>query len=159
MDPTAPADLDALPPGEHAFPGLLRDALVGAILAGRKTATAALLAEYRHADEPMPRVGDREAVLDSAGDPVAVTRVTAVDVLPFGDVDDAHARAEGEAYDDAAGWRAAHREFWSSPEFRDELGEPAPALDETTPVVLTRFRLEWRRSLDPQESSAPKRPL
>lgn len=146
MDATSPADLDALPRGEYGFPGPLRDCLVGAVLAGRKTATACLLAEHERAGEPVPRVGDREAVLDSAGEPVAVTRVTAVDVVPFADVDDAHARAEGEDYDDAAGWRAAHRDFWSSPEFLARLGEPVPVVDDTAPVVLTRFALEWRRA-------------
>ena len=55
---------DDLPLSEYAFPGPLRDLLVGAILAGEKTTTTFLLRELEIDDESMPAVGDR-AVIDS----------------------------------------------------------------------------------------------
>ena len=54
-----------LPIVEFAFPGSLRHVLVAAILSGEKTTTASLLVQY--VDEELPRVGERGAVVNSAG--------------------------------------------------------------------------------------------
>src|ERR1700684_1187511 len=97
-----------LPVAEFAFPGPLRDQLVAAILAGRKTTTTGLVADYEHEREPLPRPGRREAAVASAGAPVAVIETTAVRVLRLADVDLAHALAEGEGYTSVAQWRAGH---------------------------------------------------
>lgn len=48
---------------EFAFPGPLRDRLVGAVLRGEKTATCSLLVEWE--SEPLPVVGERHAVIDT----------------------------------------------------------------------------------------------
>ena len=96
--------------GEYGLPGPLRDELVAAILAGAKTATSSLHAAY--GDEPLPRVGEGEILLDSAGAPVAVLRTTDVELRAFGDIDADFARAEGEGFTDVAAWRAAHADFW-----------------------------------------------
>lgn len=80
-----------LPVAEFAFPGPLRDQLVAAILSGGKTATTGLVADYEHEGEPLPRPGQRAAVVDSAGNRVAVIETTAVRVIRLGDVDLAHA--------------------------------------------------------------------
>jgi uncharacterized protein YhfF len=129
-----------LPVAEFAFPGPLRDALVAAIMDGRKTTTCGLLAGYELDGEPLPQPGLRQAVPDSAGHLVAVIETTAVRVLPAGDVDLAHALGEGEGYTSVAGWRAAHEEFWHSPEARAELGADFTVSD-ATPVVAQAFRL------------------
>ncbi|MBJ7471649.1 MAG: hypothetical protein JHD16_10125, partial [Solirubrobacteraceae bacterium] len=52
-----------LPPCHFAEPGPLRDRLVTAVVAGAKTATSSLLAEYH--DEALPSPGDRFRVVDS----------------------------------------------------------------------------------------------
>ncbi|WP_036323527.1 ASCH domain-containing protein [Microbispora sp. ATCC PTA-5024] len=130
-----------LPRAEFAFPGLLRDALVAAILDGRKVATTSLAIEYAQSGEPLPKVGERSTVVDSINRPVAVIEVTSVRVVPLGEVDDAHARDEGEGYTAVTQWRAAHEEFWHSPEMRSYLGDAAFTVDDTTRVVLERFRV------------------
>src|ERR1700733_12455107 len=84
--------------GEFAFPGPLRDQLVAAILAGAKTTTTGLLDDYARDGEPLPRPGDREVVVDSASEPVAVIEVVPVRVVRVGDVDLTHALGEGEGY-------------------------------------------------------------
>ena len=129
-----------LPTIEFAFPGPLRDALVEAVRTGRKTGSAALLAELDHHGLPLPEVGDRGIVVDSAGEPVCTIEVTDVQVVPISDVDDEHARSEGEDYSTADGWRQAHTEFWSSAEMTAELGEQAQ-IDGSTQVVLERFEV------------------
>ena len=50
---------------EFGFPGELRDRLVGAVLAGEKTATTGLLIEWELDDEPVPRLGEQLRVVDS----------------------------------------------------------------------------------------------
>jgi uncharacterized protein YhfF len=126
---------------EFAFPGPLRDQLVAATLAGTKTTTSGLVADYEHEGEPLPEPGLREAVLDSAGNRVAVIETTAVQVIRLGDVDLAHALGEGEGYTSVAGWRAGHERFWHSEEVRDALDDPAFTVDDNTLVVAQTFRL------------------
>ncbi|MET8700221.1 ASCH domain-containing protein [Kitasatospora sp. NPDC004723] len=126
---------------EFAFPGPLRDRLVGAVLSGAKTSTTGLLTEYERESAPLPQAGARGAVVDSAGRIVAVIENTEVRVVPLGEVDLRHALDEGEGYASVAEWRAGHERFWHSAELRASLGDPAFTVDDTTPVVLERFRL------------------
>ncbi|OZF30535.1 ASCH domain-containing protein [Rhodococcus sp. 14-2483-1-2] len=128
-----------LPIVEFAYPGPLRDTLVAAVLTGAKTTTASLLVQY--ADEEMPRVGERGAVVDSAGVVVGVIETTGVDVVALKDVSFQHAFDEGEGYADVAQWRAGHERFWHSTEVRAELGDPHFTVDDDTQVVLERFVL------------------
>jgi uncharacterized protein YhfF len=132
---------EGLPVMEFAFPGPLRDLLVAAVLAGTKTATSGLMADYEREGAPLPHPGLRQAVIDSAGDPVAVIETTAVRVMPMGDVDLALALGEGEGYTSVAEWRAGHEEFWHSAEVREEMGDPEFTVDDGTLIVAQEFRL------------------
>ncbi|GAA0494274.1 ASCH domain-containing protein [Streptomyces olivaceiscleroticus] len=136
---------DALPAFELGFPGELRDRLVAAVLSGAKTATTGLAEEYAHEGEPLPEVGERRAVPDSAGRVVAVVEVTEVRVLRLADVDQAHCVDEGEGHTTVAAWRAAHEEFWHGPELRAALGDPDFTVGDDTLVVAERFRVVGRR--------------
>ena len=132
---------DDLPVMEFAFPGPLRDQLVAAILAGDKTTTSGLVADYEHEGDPLPRPGERHTVIDSAGNRVAVIELTAVRVVRLADVDLAHAVGEGEGYTSVAEWRAGHEEFWHSAEMRADLGDPDFTVDDETLLVAEEFRL------------------
>jgi uncharacterized protein YhfF len=127
--------------GEYGFPGSLRDTLVAAIVSGDKTTTSSLLVGYEHDGEPLPQPGDRQVVIDSAGAPVALTEVVAVRVVRLADVDLAHALGEGEGFATVAEWRAAHENFWHSPEIRTELADPTFTVTDDTPIVAEEFRL------------------
>ena len=133
-----------LPVAEFAFPGPLRDQLVAAILDGSKTSTTGLLAQYELDGEPLSEVGARQAVVDSAGEPVAVIEVTEVRLARLADVDLAHARDEGEGYTSVAEWRAGHEEFWHSTDMREAMGDPDFRVDDDTVVVLERFAVVRR---------------
>jgi len=85
--------------------------------------------------------GERQTVVDSAGQPVAVIETTAVRVLRLADVDLAHARGEGEDDASVAEWRAGHERFWHSAEVRDALDDPDFTVDDDTLVVAQAFRL------------------
>ncbi|AOS62417.1 ASCH domain-containing protein [Actinoalloteichus hymeniacidonis] len=130
-----------LPRAEFGFPGPLRDLLLRAIHEGRKTTTTALFTEFEAADEPLPKPGSREVLIDSAGLPVGVIEIVEVRRLRLAEVDLAHAIAEGEGHRSVHDWRVDHERFWHSHEFRDSLGDPDFAVDDDTLVVTQRFRL------------------
>ena len=130
-----------LPTFKFAFPGPLRDQLVAAVLQGTTTATTGLLQDYEIEGEPLPVVGTRAAVIDSADRRVAVVELTEVRVSRLGDVDLDHARDEGEGHDSVATWRAGHEEYWHGIAYREWLGNPEFVVDDDTPAVLERFRL------------------
>ncbi len=130
-----------LPVAEFAFPGLLRDRLVAAILAGEKNTTTGLVAEYERENEPLPVRGQRFVVINSEGRPVAVIQTIAVRVMRLGDVDLGHALGEGEGFSSVAEWRAGHEQFWESAEMRQFLGDPAFTVSDDTLVVAEEFRL------------------
>jgi uncharacterized protein YhfF len=126
--------------GEFAFPGPLRDQLVAAILDGTKTTTTGLADDYERDGEPLPRLGDREVVIDSAGEPVALIEIVTVRVVRVGDVDLAHALGEGEGYASVADWRAGHEAFWHSDAMREYVGDPAFTVNDDTLAVAVAFR-------------------
>jgi uncharacterized protein YhfF len=131
----------SLPLFELAFPGPLRDRLVAAVLDGSKTSTTGLVVDFEHEGEALPEIGDRSALIDSDGRPVAVVELTGVRVVPLAEVDLAHAVDEGEGFTDVAGWRADHEGFWHSEEMRAALDDPGFTVDDTTLAVLQRFRV------------------
>jgi uncharacterized protein YhfF len=132
---------DDLPVAEFAFPGPLRDQLVAAILAGEKTTTTGLAADYEHENDPLPAPGLCQVVVDSAGRGGAVIETTAVRVIRLADVDLDHALGEGEGFTSVAQWRAAHEQFWHSAEMRQALGDPTFMVGDDTLVVVQEFRL------------------
>ena len=132
---------DDLPVMGFAFPGPLRDRLVAAILAGEKTTTTGLVAEYEHANDRLPVPGLRVVVVDSGGRPVAVIETTTVRVVRLADVDLGHVLGEGEGFASVPEWRAGHERFWHSAEMRRALGDPAFTVGDDTLVVASEFRL------------------
>jgi len=105
---------------------------------GPKRATTSLLSWYEGPDadddETKPVVGALSVVLDGRGEPLCVIRTVAVEVRPFGEVDDAFAWVEGEGDRSLAYWRDAHIRFFASE------GRP---VTEDTPVVLDIFEQLW----------------
>ncbi len=145
-----PRDLRHLPLAQFAFPGPLRDRLVALILAGTKTATAGLLAEYLIDGDELPRPGMQAVVIDSGERPVAIIETTRCELSTISRVTDAFARDEGEGFADASDWRIAHERFWGGylDDLRRDLGDPEFRLQDSTPVVCEWFRLVER--FDPE---------
>lgn len=145
-DTGAPRTHLGLPVTAFAFPGPLRDELTALVLAGTKTATAGLVADYIVEGDQIPRPGDREVVIDSALQPVAIVETTRCEITTISRVTDEFARAEGEGFADAADWRRAHEGFWGSylDELRRDLGDPGFQLQDSTPVVCQWIRLVER---------------
>lgn len=108
------------------------DELLALVLDGVKTATSSAVRDYQGDDEPMPTVGSMSILTDGAGHPRALITTTDVRTVPFGDVDEEHARDEGEGDLSLAYWREVHRTFFT------ETGQGAEVPDDL-PVILERF--------------------
>ncbi|OII10841.1 ASCH domain-containing protein [Curtobacterium sp. MCBA15_009] len=113
------------------------DDLLALVLDGTKDGTASSLWDYEAADEALPAVGDLAVVLDGAGAPRAVIEVSDVRVVPFDEVDEDHARAEGEGDRTLGWWRREHEAYWRAHSENPRGFEP------DMPVVCERFRLVW----------------
>ena len=126
---------------EFGFPGPLRDRLVAAVLRGEKTATSSLLLEWQLDDEPLPKVGERQKVLDSAGAPVGLIEIVSVEVIRLADADSNSGTRGRRGILDIDQWRDAHERFWSEEVIpRLPPGWASPLADDTE-VVVERFRL------------------
>ena len=145
-------DLDALsaalrldgPPCRFGARGPLRRELTDLVVAGTKTATAALLAEYHADGDEVPRPGTRSAVIDDTEQVVGVIVSRRVERRRMADVDWEFADAEGEGFTDVAHWRAAHERFWQReavPMLRHVV-DPGFVLDDDTVVVCEWFDFE-----------------
>jgi uncharacterized protein YhfF len=128
---------------EFGFPGPLRDRLVDAVLSGVKTASSSLLADWQRDGEQPSAAGELQTVIDSAGIPVAIIEILGSEVVALGAVDDRVARAEGESYKTAAGWRSEHERFWREEVLPAWEGD-GPVLDDSTAVVVEWSRLQKR---------------
>ncbi|HEY0187247.1 MAG TPA: ASCH domain-containing protein [Cellulomonas sp.] len=140
---TGPGVLGSLVPPTWTFGDgpELADALLDLVLDGVKTATSTALVEFEQSGEPLPRRGDLSIVLDSAGRPRVLLRTTAVATVPFDEVSEEHARAEGEDDRTLASWRREHETYW-----RRALGEDV--LDPRLPVVTETFEILYPRASD-----------
>ncbi|MBF4461117.1 MULTISPECIES: ASCH domain-containing protein [unclassified Rathayibacter] len=111
------------------------DRLLELVLSGKKTATASSLWDYEADPESLPTERDFSIVLDGGGAPRAVIQTLAVEVIPFDEVTERHARAEGEGDLSLKEWREAHERFW-----RTHSSSPR-GFDVKMPVVCEVFRL------------------
>jgi uncharacterized protein YhfF len=122
--------MDGLRTLELGTPGELRQELVGLVLSGFKRATAGLLSDYEIEGEALESVGERLVLVGDDGKRVGVVEITGMDVVPFAEVTDDFARAEGEGFAGHLDWATAHRAYW------ERIGR---RIDENTPVVCLRF--------------------
>ncbi|MDO4255234.1 MAG: ASCH domain-containing protein [Kocuria sp.] len=112
----------------------MADELSRLVVDGVKTGTSSRMEDYDAEGDPLPEPGQLSIVLDGSGDPVALIRSSAVEVLIFSEVADLHAWHEGEGDRSLSYWRAAHQQFWSHS--KDEL-------DESMLIVYEKFELVY----------------
>ena len=117
----------------------LADELLAQVLSGAKTATSTALWEFEAGGEELPEVGSAAILLDGGGHPRALIRTTSVRVVPFDEVDEEFAAAEGEGDGSLAAWRSSHEQYFRR-RATDEGGQP---FSEDLPVVLEEFELRY----------------
>ncbi|WP_307864845.1 ASCH domain-containing protein [Myceligenerans salitolerans] len=118
----------------------IADELLDLVLAGTKTATTSPAWEYEDAGEPVPQVGELSILLDGERQPRALIRTTSVETVPFDEVDEETAAAEGEDDRTLDSWRTEHEKY-----FRRNLPEGREFADDM-PLVVERFELLYPRS-------------
>ncbi|MFU2206956.1 ASCH domain-containing protein [Streptococcus pluranimalium] len=118
--------------------GAKPDLLAQLVLDGTKTATASAFDLYEVGDEPLPKVGSYDIVLDSQDDAVCIIEITKVSVLPFKDVSADHAYKEGEGDRSLAYWRQVHKAL-----FFEWLAESHLVFNEDSKIVLEEFRVVY----------------
>ena len=86
----------------------------------------------------LPQPGQHSVVLGADGQAVCIIRTEKVTVVPFCEVDAAHAFREGEGDKSLAFWRQAHEAFFSQ-----ELRQAGLAFGPGMKVVCEEFRVVW----------------
>lgn len=114
--------------------------LVTLVMSGEKTATAALAAVNEIKPDETPIPDGFSVVTDFRGVPMCVIQTTAINHVPFGEVDEAFARDEGEGDRSLSAWRKAHWDY-----FTREAAGLGIAFDERSLVCCEHFRVLYRR--------------
>ncbi len=113
--------------------GVMADWLADLVVEGKKTATCSSFPIYKIEGEPLPQVGEYSIVLDGQEEPVAIIKEISVEVMPFNEIPEAFALAEGEGdYED---WYTGHVEFFTS-----YLAKFNIQFDETMLTVCEQFK-------------------
>ena len=114
------------------------DKLAQLVLTGTKTATTSAYDLYE-TDEPLPKVGAYDVILDAHNQPVCVTRTDQVMITPYLDIDATHAYLEGEGDRTYAYWRRVHDAFFKQEDQREhQRFDP-----HTAQMVLERFHVVY----------------
>lgn len=115
--------------------GASADDLANLVVRGEKTATASAYELYKLENEPLPKPGTFDVILDSQDRAVCIIEITKVSVLPFNQVSADHAFKEGEGDKSLVYWQQVHQEF-----FTECLAEAGLEFSSETGVVLEEFR-------------------
>lgn len=111
------------------------DELLALVLNGSKTATAGALWDYEHEGESLPRTGDLRILLDGSERPRVLIEATRVEIVPFDEVSEEHARLEAEGDGSLAHWRDVHERFFA------EVATHGRGFVRTMPVLIQRFQV------------------
>ena len=86
------------------------DELAAMVVSGEKTATSNALRLFELNQRVFPQIGDYHIILNKAFQPVALIQVETVSIVPYDEIDDAFAIAEGDG--SYANWNEIHERFF-----------------------------------------------
>lgn len=119
--------------------GVLADELATLTKQEIKTATSSAYDLYSLDNEPLPKVGEWNIILDSQYKAICIIRTTAVSIVPYNKVTSEHAFKEGEGDRSLKYWKTVHKEFNSK-----EYKEKDLVFNETIPVVCEEFEVKYK---------------
>ncbi|MBP2027719.1 uncharacterized protein YhfF [Acetoanaerobium pronyense] len=105
---------------------------------GVKRATASLLKSYEYENEPVPKVGDINIIINWEGEPICIIENEKVEILPFKDITKEHAEIEGEGDKSLEYWREGHLKF-----FGEETKDMGIEFNEDMEVVFQIFKVVY----------------
>lgn len=120
--------------------GFDADLLADLVLRGEKTATASAYPLYQLENEPLPKIGEYDIILNSKNEAMCIIKTTNVYVIPFCKVNKEHAYKEGEGDKSLKYWRNLHRDF-----FIKCLSEVDKIFDENMEVVCEEFKVVYTK--------------
>jgi len=112
------------------------------VLAGAKTATGTLLWSIEADGKRPARTGDHSIVTNGSDDPQCIIETLDVEITPFEEVGQDHARWGGEGDCTLGAWREM---YWSYIE--DECKRIGRKPDRMAPLVMERFRVVYAEPL------------
>ncbi|MBG9813066.1 RNA-binding protein [Bacillus endophyticus] len=112
------------------------DGLADLVIKGVKTATCSGYLFYELEQEPLPAQGQYSIVLNSKEEPVAIIRISKVEVMAMNEVSEEFAYAEGEGDRSYQHWYSVHKQF-----FTKELQKIGKEFSDDMLLVLEQFEL------------------
>jgi uncharacterized protein YhfF len=109
------------------------------VKSGIKKATASLYYLYNRAKEPLPKEGEFSVIVDYFGEPQCIIKTTKIDIVPFKNVTEEFAKAEGEGDKSLKYWREVHRDY-----FTRELKDIRKEFSEEMEVLCEEFELVYK---------------
>lgn len=119
--------------------GVDADLLANLVLKGEKTATASAYSLYEIENEPLPKVGEYNIILNSENKAVCVIQTTKVYIEKFRKISSEHAFKEGEGDKSLSYWRRCHEEF-----FTMCMNEVGKEFNEDIKVVCEEFKVVFK---------------
>ncbi|OPF51412.1 RNA-binding protein [Clostridium baratii] len=119
--------------------GVDANLLADLVLRGEKTATASAYPLYEIENEPLPKIGEYNIILDCEENAICIIETTKVYVVKFKDISNEHAFKEGEGDKSLSYWRKCHEEF-----FTMCMAEVGKAFDEDMKVVCEEFKVVFK---------------
>lgn len=116
--------------------GVDADLLADLVLNGEKTATASAYPLYEIENEPLPKVGEYNIILNSENKAVCVIQTTKVYIEKFREISSEHAFKEGEGDKSLSYWRRCHEKF-----FTMCMNEVGKEFNEDIKVVCEEFKV------------------
>jgi uncharacterized protein YhfF len=106
---------------------------------GIKKATASLYQCYALENEPLPEVGDLIVITNWDKEAACIIEIEKIEILPFKDINEEHARIEGEGDQSLDFWRSGHMEF-----FTQDAKSLGIEFNETMDVVFQTFKVVYQ---------------
>ena len=113
-------------------------AIIERIVIGEKTMTYSLPWIAEHEGRDIPVAGLHVVALDASGSPALLMRITRVEKLAFGVVDESHIQREGIPMRTMAAWRPLHIDVWN-----EKLAPLGMAVSDEMPVWAEYFDLVY----------------
>ena len=106
--------------------------IIELIVAKDKTGTFTLPWIIDRTDQPDPQIGDPIILIDFAGKPRVLVRLTKIYTVPFGEVTDEDTAIDGSPVRSIDIWRPLHTQYWNAllAPFELEVSDDMPVLIE-----------------------------
>ncbi|QJC22479.1 ASCH domain-containing protein [Arcanobacterium buesumense] len=137
-------DTIAVEPPAFAFGDGTRELaseLANLVVSGNKTVTTSYAPAYDATNEAYPRTGDLAILLDGEARPVALLRNRKVEVVPFNEINDEIAKAEGEG--SLEQWIAEHTRVFTS-----DASALGLEFSQTANIIVEHFDVMYRVDTD-----------